>query len=93
MAKKPIPLHPHLRVAELEQRSRRCADAKEKTRWQAIWLDAQQMAANCPRARAVREATGFSQHWSDPCLDRCCPGGAGCDRDGWEPTVQLDTCQ
>ncbi len=70
MAKKPIPLHPHLRVAELEQRSRRCADAREQTRWQAIWLDAQQMEANCPRARAVSEATGFSQHWVDTIIRR-----------------------
>ncbi len=63
MAQKPIPLHPHLSVAELEQRYRRCTDAKEKTRWQVIWLYAQQMEANCPSTRAVSHATGFSQNW------------------------------
>ncbi len=70
MAKKPIPLHPHLSVAELEQRSRRCTDAKEKTRWQVIWLDAQQMEANGPSTRAVSQAMGLSQHWVDTIIRR-----------------------
>ncbi len=70
MAKKPISLSPHLRVAERDQRYRRCTDAKEQTRWQVIWLDAQQMAANCPRARAASQATGFSQHWVDTIIRR-----------------------
>ena len=55
-------LHAHLSLEELEQRYRSCQDAKEKTRWQVIWLYAQQTRENRPSTRAVSQATGFSQN-------------------------------
>jgi hypothetical protein len=63
MPSKAIPLHPHLSLEELEQRYRSCQDAKEKTRWQVIWLYAQQTRENRPSTLAVSQATGFSQNW------------------------------
>ncbi len=63
MPSKAIPLHPHLSLEELEQRYRRCKDAKEKTRWQVIWLYAQQTRENRPSTLAASRATGFSQNW------------------------------
>ena len=56
MPSKAIAPHARLSLEELEQRYRSCKDAKEKTRWQVIWLYAQQ-------TRAVSQATGFSQNW------------------------------
>jgi len=38
MPGKAIALHAHLSLEELEQRYRSCQDAREKTRWQVIWL-------------------------------------------------------
>ncbi|RIH81262.1 winged helix-turn-helix domain-containing protein [Calidithermus roseus] len=64
MPSKAIPLHPHLSLEELEQRYRSCKDAKEKTRWQVIWLYAQQTRENRPSTLAVSRATGFSQNWA-----------------------------
>lgn len=63
MPSKAIPLHSHLSLEELEQRYRSCKDAKEKTRWQVIWLYAQQARENRPSTLAVSQATGFSQNW------------------------------
>jgi len=63
MPSKAIALHAHLSLEELEQRYRSCKDAKEKTRWQVIWLYAQQTRENRPSTRAVSQATGFSQNW------------------------------
>jgi len=42
---------------------RSCQDAREKTRWQVIWLHAQQTWEHRPSTRAVSQATGFSQNW------------------------------
>lgn len=63
MPSKPVPLHPHLSLEELERRYRSCKDAKEKTRWQAIWLYAKQTQENRPSTREVSQATGFSRDW------------------------------
>lgn len=58
MASRRIPLTPHLRVEELEQRYRSCKDGKEKTRWQTIWLYAQKV-----KTKQISEATGFYRTW------------------------------
>lgn len=60
MASRALTLTPHLSIEELEQHYRSCKDGKEKTRWQSIWLYAQQ---DKPSTLAVSQATGFSQNW------------------------------
>lgn len=60
MPTRPLPLELHLRIEELEQRYHGCKDAKEKTRWQSIWLYTQQEK---PSTLAVSRASGFSQNW------------------------------
>lgn len=58
MPRPSLKLYPHLSVGELALRYRTCRDAGEKTRWQALWLYAQQ-----PSPSHVAQHTGFSRHW------------------------------
>lgn len=42
----------------MEKRYRNCKDGKEKTRWQTIWLYAQEV-----KTKQISEATGFNRTW------------------------------
>lgn len=54
----PIKIAPHLSIAELEQRYRRCSDAVERSHCQIIWLLAQGRST-----REVSEITSYSRNW------------------------------
>jgi transposase len=58
MAAQQIALKAHMRIEELEEHYRGCKNAKEKTRWQVIWLYAQKV-----KTRQISKVTGFGRSW------------------------------
>jgi transposase len=54
----PIKLKPHLTTAQLHQRYRKCQQAREKTRWRALYLIAKGGVAN-----EVAKRVGRSSGW------------------------------
>ncbi|MBW4680361.1 MAG: helix-turn-helix domain-containing protein [Microcoleus vaginatus WJT46-NPBG5] len=61
MAQARIKLTPHLSYEELTGRYRSCKNAKERSRWQAIWLLSR--PDNPLSAEEVASVVGFSPDW------------------------------
>jgi hypothetical protein len=56
--KKPITVHPHLSLEEVEARYRKATDAVEPSHWQIIWLLAQGKTT-----KEIQEFTGYCLAW------------------------------
>ena len=75
MAQARIKLVPHLSYEELTQRYRACRDAKERSRWQAIWLLSR--PTKPPSAEQVAEVIGFTPDWVRKLVHRYNDHGPG----------------